>query len=187
MEQETQIIPTNAGIVDVAVTIAELEKRMRTYQELLKKLLIEDDYATINNKKCIKKSGWLKLAVAFNLSTKLIEERKQVDEATGDYAYHCTVQCRAGNGRTVEEIGSCDSTEKAGKPEHVIRAMAKTRATSRAIAAMIGASESSAEEMEAAESTIPQNAKRACKCDDPTKRANPANGSTCPVCKGVRF
>ena len=179
--ESTQIAP--AGIVDVAVSVAELEKRMSTYQELLKKLLIKDDIAEIQGKNYIKKAGWLKLAVAFNLSTKVIEERKEVnpDDHT-KYAYHITVQCLAGNGRTVEELGTCDSDEKPGQPEHVIRTMAKTRATSRAIASMIGASESSAEDMEAVKDQVPPGAKRACKCAKPNCEANSRN---CKTCGGV--
>ena len=45
-------------------------------------------------------------------------------------------------------MGSCDSKEKPQAALHVVRAMAETRASSRAISAMIGAGEVSAEEME---------------------------------------
>lgn len=183
--EQSQIVP--AGIVDIAVSIAELEKRMSTYQELLKKLLTKDDVAEIAGKNYIKKAGWLKLAVAFNLSTKVIEERKEVNPADPTkYAYHITVQCLAGNGRTVEELGTCDSEEKEDEAEHVIRTMAKTRATSRAIAAMIGASESSAEDMEAVKGQVPEGTKHACTCPGKGLKADcEANSRKCKRCGGM--
>ena len=79
----------------------------------------------------------------------LIKETKEMQtDNPGQYAYHITVKCIA-PGREVEEIGSCDTSEKPNHAEHIIRSMAVTRAKSRAIATMIGASEMSAEEMEA--------------------------------------
>ena len=182
---ETAITPSG-GIVDIAVSISDIEKRMDTYQELLKKLLTEADVVDIQGKKYVKKSGWLKLAVAFNLSIKVVDERKWVDPNDDTkYAYHITVQCLAGNGRIVEELGTCDSTEKTGQPEHVIRTMAKTRATSRAIAAMIGASESSAEDMEAVRDTVAQGTMRACTCRAKSLKPDCApNSRECKRCGG---
>jgi len=75
-----------------------------------------------------------------------MSEKQQIQ--TIHHAYHITVSCLAGNGRIIEELGSCDNIEKPQAAEHVIRSMAITRAKSRAISSMIGASESSAEEME---------------------------------------
>lgn len=135
--------------LQLPASVSEIITAMETYQDLLKKLLIDEDYALILNKKCIKKSGWLKLALAFNLSIKITDEKKEIDpQDSSHFAYHITVECIAPNGRTTSELGTCDTNEKK-ESEHVIRSMAMTRAKSRAIASMIGASESSAEEMEA--------------------------------------
>ncbi len=148
-ETPTEIIPKENSFLQLPVSVDEIVGAMKSYQDLLRKLLVDDDYAVIQSKKCIKKAGWLKLARAFNLSIKIISERKEKDlENTIHYAYHITVSCIASNGREVQEIGTCDKIEKPQAEEHVIRAMAITRAKSRAIASMIGASESSAEEME---------------------------------------
>jgi len=187
LAQKEAITPATNSIVEIAASIEDIKKRMDTYQQLLKQLLTEDDTADIQGKKYIKKAGWLKLAVAFNLSTKVIEERKEVDpNDPTKYAYHVTVECLAGNGRTVEELGTCDSTEKADQAEHVIRTMAKTRATSRAIAAMIGASESSAEDMDAVQQPISKDAKRACTCTQKGLKSDcEKNSRNCKRCGGV--
>ena len=143
------IVTKENRFLQLPASVTEIVSAMASYQDLLKKLLVDDDYAIIQNKKCIKKAGWLKLARAFNLSLKIINERKTTDtDSPSSYAYHITVSCLAGNGRIIEELGSCDNIEKPQAAEHVIRSMAITRAKSRAISSMIGASESSAEEME---------------------------------------
>lgn len=150
MDSETSLeVSKENKFLQLPASVPEIITAMETYQELLKKLLVDEDYAVIQNKKCIKKSGWLKLALAFNLSIKITEERKEIDPENPEYfAYHISVECKAGNGRTTAEVGTCDTREKPKENEHVIRSMAMTRAKSRAIASMIGASESSAEEME---------------------------------------
>ena len=173
-----ELVPIQeSGIVQAAASVEVLKAAMVTYQKLVKELLSETDVATIKEKKYIKKSGWLKLAKAFNLSIKVIGERKEKLEPNG-YAYHITVSCIAPNGREVEEMGSCDTIEKSEDSEHVIRTMAKTRATSRAIAAMIGAEDSPAEDMEA----IKSDGSHACKCKGGPKCEK--NSRKCTVCGG---
>lgn len=148
-EDQSLVVSKENKFLQLPAPVSEIITAMETYQDLLKKLLIDEDYAVILNKKCIKKSGWLKLALAFNLSIKITNEKKEIDpEDSSHFAYHITVECIAPNGRTTSELGTCDTNEKK-ESEHVIRSMAMTRAKSRAIASMIGASESSAEEMEA--------------------------------------
>ncbi len=152
-EQSLEIVSKENKFLQLPASVDDIIGAMKTYQELLKQLLTDNDYATILDKKCIKKSGWLKLALAFNLSIKITNEKKEIDpEDSSHYSYHITVECIAPNGRTTSELGSCDTYEKK-ENEHVIRSMAMTRAKSRAIASMIGASESSAEEMESVKDT----------------------------------
>ncbi len=174
-----ELVPIQeSGIVQAAASVEELKAAMEIYQKLLKELLDETDVVAIKEKKYIKKSGWLKLAKAFNLSIKVIDERKEIFENPKGYAYHITVRCIAPNGREVEDLGSCDTSEKTEDSEHVIRTMAKTRATSRVIAAMIGASESPAEDMEAAKS----DSHHACKCKGGSTCEK--NSRTCTKCGG---
>lgn len=153
-EQAVEVISKENKFLQLPATVTEIITAMETYQDLVTKLLVEDDYVVILKKKCIKKSGWLKLALAFNLSTKILKDEKEFDPNDSSYySYHITVECIAPNGRTTSEVGTCDTIEK-NDNEHVIHTMAMTRAKSRAIASMIGASESSAEEMESVKTTI---------------------------------
>jgi hypothetical protein len=146
---EESIIPKEQGIVTIATSIEDLKHQMALFQKLKTDLLTDDDIQNISNKKYVKKSGWIKYALAFNLKTEIIKEEKEIHQDKPDwYAYHFTIRCTATNGRITEKVGSCDNVEKPQAAMHVIRAMAETRATSRAISALIGAGEVSAEEME---------------------------------------
>lgn len=184
--EQQQIEPSKAAFVQLAGKLDDLEKHFKLFQEVKTKLLNKDtDIELIGDKEFIKKTGWVKLAVAFNLSTMILSENKVVDaKDPTKYAYHFTVACRASNGRTVEEVGSCDNTEKPDAEEHIIRAMAKTRATSRAISAMIGNGEPSAEEM--SKSTQKPKSGEVCRCDFAQMSNNAGMCGNCnkPLTKG---
>jgi len=141
-------IVQESTIVKIQASLSQLEEHAKQFKDLKEKLLTKGDYALINNKKYIKKSGWFTFAFAFNLKTSIIMEDKEMDtNRPGWYAYHFTVRCEATNGRITEKVGSCDSSEKPNTSVHVVRAMAETRSTNRAISAMVGGGEVSAEEM----------------------------------------
>lgn len=145
---QTPPVVHESTIVQIQASLDQLEEHAKKFKELKEKLLTKDDYAIINDKKYIKKSGWFTFAFAFNLKTLIIKESKETDNnKPGWYAYHFTVRCEATNGRITEKVGSCDTNEKPNTSMHVIRAMAETRATNRAISAMVGGGEPSAEEM----------------------------------------
>jgi len=136
-------------IVKIQANLKQLEEHAKQFKDLKEKLLTDGDYALIQNKKYIKKSGWVTFAFAFNLKTTILREEKETDaQRPGWYAYHFTVRCEATNGRITEKVGSCDSVEKNNTSIHVVRAMAETRATNRAISAMVGGGEVSAEEFD---------------------------------------
>lgn len=154
------------GIVDLAISVEELKQKADQFKELKKKLLTDDDYADISGKKYIKKSGIFQFGLAFNLKTEIIKEEKEIDDRNGDwFAYHFTIRCIAPNGRITEKVGSCsnDEQDKEGKKlhntVHKVRSMAETRATNRAISAMVGSAEVSAEEIYGINNakTIPEN------------------------------
>ena len=105
-----------------------------------------------------KKSAWQKLSRAFNVDTHIVDrdiERTKMGRVRE--AYYC-VRATLPNGRSVESDALCSRSEK-GKDkvsDHTIMSTAKTRATNRAIAELIGAGEVSAEEM-SAEKMVTQN------------------------------
>ena len=154
MSETTDVVQASP-IIRSVVKPGEMKIAVLEYQQLVTDLLNDNDTVEIKGKRFIRKSGWYKLAVPFNISTEIVEEKSEKLNPEGtQFAYHFTVRAKVGDTRHIEEIGSCDNTskDKFNESRHVVRSMAKTRATSRAIASMIGASEQSAEDMEAVKS-----------------------------------
>ena len=156
---ESEIVKVD-NVPDVDVAIEQWD----AYQRLCKGLLNDSDYQEIIVKEkdengnyvkvkrhFKKKSAWQKLSRAFNVNTEIVNrdiERTKMGRVRE--AYYC-VRASLPNGRSVESDALCSRSEK-GKDkvsDHTIMSTAKTRATNRAIAELIGAGEVSAEEMSA--------------------------------------
>ena len=156
---ESEIVKVDT-IPDVDVAIEQWD----AYQRLCKGLLNDNDYQEIIVKEkdengnyvkvkrhFKKKSAWQKLSRAFNVDTEIVDrEIERTKMGRVREAYYC-VRASLPNGRSVESDALCSRSEK-GKDkvsDHTIMSTAKTRATNRAIAELIGAGEVSAEEMSA--------------------------------------
>jgi hypothetical protein len=137
---------------------------MKAYQDLLPKLLDESDYQdagfdkkTGKKRKFVKKSGWRKIARAFNLSTQLISVEIQRDADGAPIKAQSIVRAIAPNGQISDGDGYCSVDEKRfreqpadkAKTENDLRATATTRAKNRAISDLVGMGEASAEEVDA--------------------------------------
>jgi len=149
----SEIVPreeeNNAQIIAKPNVQAALEV-MRAFQELKQKVLDANDTVTISGKQYIKRSGWRKIAMAFNISTEVVKiEREKIDDKT--YVVRVIARARAPGGRVSEEAGVCDSTEfERGALQgtlHNIETKAVTRAINRAISNLVGGGEVSAEEI----------------------------------------
>ena len=157
--QETEIVKVDT-VPDVDVAIEQWD----AYQRLCKGLLNDNDYQEIIVKEkdengsyvkvkrhFKKKSAWQKLSRAFNVDTSIVDrEIERTKMGRVREAYYC-VRASLPNGRSVESDALCSRSEK-GKDkvsDHTIMSTAKTRATNRAKAELIGAGEVSAEEMSA--------------------------------------
>lgn len=94
--------------------------------------------------KRIKKSGCLKLGIAFGISTEIVKE----DIQPPDYARY-VVRATAPNGQVQDRNGACARVDRgrANSPFDHIDAVALTRATDRAIMGVLGG-ETTAEEFE---------------------------------------
>ena len=124
------------------------------FVELKKKLLTDDDIAMCTDKTtgkvnpCIRKSGFRKLALAFGLSDRILQEVR-MDGAEGSYTWRITVEVSHPNGRICAGVGMCNSGErKFWHGESDVYMMAHTRAKSRAISDMVAGGVPSAEEVE---------------------------------------
>ena len=137
------------AITLVAPNVVEAITSMRAFQELKSKLLDENDVVQIEGKKYIKRSGWRKIALAFNISTEIVEISREKENEK--YIVRVKARAIAPNGRVSEEIGVCDSSEfESGRLKasiHNIETKATTRALNRAISNLVGGGEVSAEEI----------------------------------------
>ena len=157
--QESEIVKVdNVPDVNVAIEQWDAYQRLCTgllndndYQEIIVKEKDEDGNYVKVKRHFKKKSAWQKLSRAFNVDTEIVErDIERTKTGRIKEAYYC-VRATLPNGRSVESDALCSRSER-GKDkvsDHTIMSTAKTRATNRAIAELIGAGEVSAEEMNA--------------------------------------
>lgn len=128
---------------------------MEAYQALLPRLLEESDYQDAgSNRRFVKKSGWRKIARAFNLSVELVSIRVERDGSGQPSRAEAVARATAPNGQVQDGDGYCSADESRfadergrQKLENDLRATATTRAKNRAIADLVGMGEVSAEEV----------------------------------------
>jgi len=158
------------AIVEPVAPTDKLLAGLQRFEELKKALLTDEDWQIIwvtvkdpdtgeknrERKKFIRRTGFRKLALAFNLSTKLASEQR-VDRPDGSFMWKIQVEVEAPNGRTSWGIAVCDSRERdfSQHQEHDVYSTAYTRALNRAISDMIAGGVVSAEEIEA-EQQLPE-------------------------------
>jgi len=134
---------------------------MQAYQQMLPQLLDASDYQDAGRgKRFVKKSGWRKIARAFNLSTAIVSVIVIRDDAGMPVRAEAIVRAIAPNGQISDGDGYCAADEDRFKDasgrkklENDLRATATTRAKNRAISDLVGMGEVSAEEAEAATSS----------------------------------
>ncbi|MGH2716017.1 MAG: hypothetical protein ACRDM7_19470 [Thermoleophilaceae bacterium] len=135
---------------------------MRQYQRLPRDLLEPSDWQTEDKegrpleRPFLKKSGWRKIARAFNLSFERVRSEVERDEHGDPVRAEVWIRAVAPNGQYGDGDGYCSSEEKRfqswrgkQKLENDLRATATTRAKNRAIANLVGMGEVSAEEIAA--------------------------------------
>ncbi len=162
MPEKTELAPreepTEKPLVPVASAI-ELVEAMTRFAEIKRALLENQDlYTAKDNQVRIRKSGWRKLALAFNLSDEVLETSYMPNDALpGSYIYRVRVRVFSRGGRSVQGVGAASTTERPfANPAHDCFALAHTRAKSRAIADMLGSSDLVAEELEEPEAPTPK-------------------------------
>lgn len=124
---------------------------MRRFEEFKRQALNQNDFVVLEigkeKKPYIKKSGWMKYALACQLSLEKRDERLE-ERADGSKVYHYTYRAVSPNGRYADAVGSASTTERTfTHPDHDVRALAQTRACNRAISNLVAGGEVSAEEM----------------------------------------
>jgi len=147
--------PREEALVPIVVpplSVSEILEHFNRIQELKRRLIDystrpESDVVLIKGKPYIKKSGWRKLAFAFNLSDEIVREEKE-ERPDGEVIYRIWTKVTAPNGRSVVAVGCASSKERDYAHEaHDPYALAATRSKNRAISDIIGLGELSAEEL----------------------------------------
>lgn len=136
------------GLLTPAASLNELTAHFEQFQAIKKAILNKADVQDIAGKTFIKRSGWRKIATAFNISDEILHKEFDKDAKV----WRVEVRAIAPNGRYAIGIGACSISEverkKSAHPEHDAEATAHTRAKNRAISDLCGSGEVSAEEIE---------------------------------------
>ena len=171
------------GIVKPQATPQEVSEALRLYRELRNSCFDKEDvimitaFGTVTKDptqavaRHVKKSGWRKIALAFNFDWVVAEPVLTLSEDKWGkfFVYTSTAIVTAPNGRRVYATGACSSrnpffSKKKGaefppSPEDIAM-MAQTVALNRAISDMVGSGEVSAEEYYALDHTGPEGKKK---------------------------
>lgn len=173
--EELEVLGITGAVVPV-ITEKEAIEHFQRFQRIKKAVLTDKDYMYIgtDGKPCnkedsdseyIKKSGWRKIALLFNLTIEQEEPYgfKGVDNDGDWHGIATKVKVIAPNGRFVEAVGTCTTRNPffckrwdAGKKEYWwidtdesnLVKTAQTVAINRAISDLVGSGELSAEEVE---------------------------------------
>lgn len=134
----------------------QLVDSFKAYQNLLPQLLDGSDYQDAGRgKRFVKKSGWRKIATAFDLDVVRVHEEVERDEAGHPVRAKAIYRAIAPSGRMMDGDGYCSVEEdrfsgprgNKSKLENDLRATATTRAKNRAISDLVGMGDVSAEEV----------------------------------------
>lgn len=169
----------NDLLVPATEDLAAIKETYDQFEQIKSNLLTKDDKESASGKVFITKSGWRKIATAFNVSVESIKETKTVED--GIMTWSVTAKAVAPNGKSATGVGMCATNESRfmddvsskdewdkededvlnvdGKwrklkdpravKEHDVYATAATRAKNRAISDLVGGGEVSAEEVSA--------------------------------------
>ena len=126
--------------------IDSIKSALFDIEKIKDSLLTKEDIVNIKWKNYIKKRWFRKLAIAFSISTEIINEKRIIYDDI--IIYDFTVRATSPLWRYVEASASCSSDERIfNHLNNDVRATSQTRATNRAISDLIGLWEVSFEEM----------------------------------------
>ena len=149
-------MPKLPSLFELATAPDELARGLETVKKAAVAVLTPSDIALIGPRPFVRKSGWQRLALAFGIHTSIAStERITLDGANA--AWRVTIRAHK-TPCSVERSGLCTIEERRSKTapnqmhtvESTAMAMAETRAAGRAICALFGFGDVSAEEVASA-------------------------------------
>lgn len=157
--------PDALGLPAPIYSGSAMAQALTAYRDLQRALdqSMPDQIIELGGKPFRKKGYWRAIAVAFNLSVDLVDERRDVrgsfDDGRENFGYVVVCRATAPNGRTAVGDGCAFALEKARRDvvdkwaslpgqatEHNVRTYAVTRAYNRAVSNLVGFGELSAED-----------------------------------------
>lgn len=143
----TEIVPTTEMDIVSPASAEKILDAFKAFEWMKENIITSNDRQKIGDTSFIKKSGWMKIALACNISLEKREER--VEKVGEETVYHYTYRAVAPSGRFADADASASSGErKFTHLPHDIRSLAQTRACNRAVSNLVGGGEVSAEEMQ---------------------------------------
>lgn len=142
--------PRSLSLFEMAASPAEIAAGVRKFREAAAAVLLPSDIAPISGHPFIRKSGWQRLAMTFGVHTEVASVQRHPGTAEEGGAWRVTMRAVKGH-CSVERSGLCTLAERTGKgktgsEESTAMAMAETRAVGRAVSALFGLGEVTAEE-----------------------------------------
>nr|XP_043622963.1 uncharacterized protein LOC122594592 [Erigeron canadensis] len=114
----------------------------KEYQNTAMAILEKGDYTMICGNPFIKKSGWRKISLYFNISYEIKDKTIEFDDNRNVQRAEFIVRAHMQGGRFSDGWGSCDRREKKfSKPNHDIPSTAETRAKNKACQDLLGIGE----------------------------------------------
>ncbi|XP_078428897.1 peptide transporter family protein [Wolffia australiana] len=111
----------------------------KQYQNAALSILEKGDYTMISGNPFIKKTGWRKIALFFNISFEIKDKSIEYDENRNVIRAEFVIRAFMRGGRFSDGWGSCERREKRfSKPNHDIPSTAETRAKNKACQDLVG-------------------------------------------------
>ena len=147
MSNEIETAQTSALVV--APNVSGAVNAMQQFQLLKTRLLDANDTVQINGNLYIKRSGWRKIALAFNVTTDILRTFPIKSADNEIVGYTVEAKATAPNGRYSIDQASCEfnEIERMLRTYHNVITRATTRALNRCISDLCGGGEVSAEEI----------------------------------------
>lgn len=101
--------PDENSLLKPVDNIDEVVEVYDAFEEIKEKLLTQSDTTSIGDGVHVNKSGWRKIATAFNVSIETVEDKTW--EEDGIIHYKVIAKATAPNGKTATGVGMCSSNE----------------------------------------------------------------------------
>lgn len=104
----------NNSLISPVASATDIEEMYDRFEEIKSEIIGKEDRQKIGSNFFIKKSGWRKIATAFNISTEVVEEHSwttELDDGTEIMKAQVEAKAEAPNGKSATALGLAGSNE----------------------------------------------------------------------------